>query len=316
MSQEDAEVATGVTAIIVSVDYGDVLKLTLGRNRRLFQKCIIVTAPDDYETQAIGSMWECECLATKVFWRHGAQFNKAAGLNEALAAVETDLICTLDADIVLPAGIDSAFRNIPSRSEFLFGLNRKIATSLTELDNGAGEDRRMPYDYVTGFFQLFSVESQYFPGGFSDVYPTAGHYDVEFMVHWPVEFRRRLYDLPAMHLGERARDWYGRRVPELTAAGCRASCAGGLGELFRLTVIETSGIILLQNVSACHVPHVRLNLLYADERVTCRLGGMPGGSFVELPLHSSSNMLLSTAQIEGVHPKHGPSRDSVSVNYR
>ena len=72
-------------AILVSVDYNDILSITLPYNRHHFKDVMVVTSVADAQ-----NVWEiCKPLdvsvhATNAFYEDGAQFNKWKALEEGL----------------------------------------------------------------------------------------------------------------------------------------------------------------------------------------------------------------------------------------
>jgi len=278
-----------VTALIVCVDYADYLALTLPRNVSAFSDLLVITTPDDVATHRVCQANHVRFLTTDAFYKDGALFNKAAGLNVGMHQATTDYLCTLDADTLLPGDFEMALATICDPIP-LYGMNRVVYETLEDWKLRRGEDRHMPEDYIVGFMQMFNRNSPYYPGRFCENYPTAGHYDLEFSAHWPVQYRRHLPGNPAAHIGRRGEHWLGRKLvqsrqpprhqshmPTQTRSSITCASSG-----FRLVYLDTSNTLLLQNTSNHLFNHVRLTLPGLPEPVSYRLGTMQPGSFVEL----------------------------------
>jgi hypothetical protein len=93
-------------AIMVCVDYGDLLSLTLPYNKHHFEQMLVVTAPRDRETQNICEREGVLCYLTDSFYSNGAKFNKWLALEEGLDVLGRDgWLCIMDADVLLPKSI-------------------------------------------------------------------------------------------------------------------------------------------------------------------------------------------------------------------
>ena len=141
-----------MNAITVSVSYDDFLAITLPRNRRHFERILVVTTPQDHATQLLAdSQDNTFCHTTDVFGRIpsgikalplpiGYQalkaamvartggrvvFNKGAAIEEGLDVLgRTGWICLLDADVILPDAMPDA----PEwESSCLYGPYRRLA---------------------------------------------------------------------------------------------------------------------------------------------------------------------------------------------
>jgi|GEM_PF-2766319 len=276
------------TAVQVCVDYADVLAHTLAINRPLFERFIIVTAPHDIETQKICSAHDIELVATESFWHAGAFFNKAAGLNEGLRRASTNLICSLDADTILPPAVLHHVTRINDH-ESLYGMARKIHLTYADYLTGTGETRATAPGYTIGFFQLFWRSSAFFPGAFDESYPTAAHYDIEFMAHWPASRRMHLGDLVASHIGPRQVNWFGRRshapssnsTTDRTTAAAHAAYDRFIG---KITALQSSRQLLIQNVGRRAGANVIVDIRRESAVERISLGNLRGGGFVEAPV--------------------------------
>jgi hypothetical protein len=276
------------TAIQVCVDCADVLAHTLAKNRPLFNHFVIVTAPHDIETQDICRANDVELVVTERFWNDGAFFNKAAGLNEGLRRAVTDLVCSVDADTILPRAVVDRVSVINDR-EPLYGMARKIHLTHSDYLKNTGEIRATAPGYTIGFFQLFWRSSAYFPGQFDESYLTAAHYDIEFMAHWPINQRRHLHDLMASHLGPRQVHWFGRHshVSEFGLDASQAiSDARAAYDRFigKITAIASCGKLLVQNVGSRPGSNVILDVRIGCNQARVGLGDLLGGGFVELSM--------------------------------
>ena len=89
----------GLRAILVCVDYADLLGLTMPYNRHHFSELMVVTSPQDKDTIALAPKLKAQLHVTESFYDNGADFNKWKGLEEALDALEADHQFLLKGDV-------------------------------------------------------------------------------------------------------------------------------------------------------------------------------------------------------------------------
>ena len=80
-----------IEALIVCVGFDDLLAITLPSVIDEVDRVMVVTSLTDVATAKCASRLGAWTLATDAFYIHGAAFNKAAALNEALASGLLDL---------------------------------------------------------------------------------------------------------------------------------------------------------------------------------------------------------------------------------
>jgi glycosyltransferase involved in cell wall biosynthesis len=116
-----------ITAVIVCVEYDDLLAITLPHNRPFFDQVIVVTTPEDVRTQAICVANNAKCLTTRVFYERGAAFNKGAALERGFdLAGREGWFAVMDADILIPKG--SVIQNVRTRARL---KSRDVASFTT-----------------------------------------------------------------------------------------------------------------------------------------------------------------------------------------
>lgn len=70
--------------IMVCVDYGDFLDITLGNNKKHFDKIVVVTTQKDKETQNVCKKHGVTSIITNRLYEDGANFNKGKAINDGL----------------------------------------------------------------------------------------------------------------------------------------------------------------------------------------------------------------------------------------
>jgi hypothetical protein len=233
-----------IEAVVTCVGYGDILAHTLPMNKGLFDRLLVITAPEDKRTQRVCDYWRVPYLATDCFESRWSQFFKGKGINEGIGKLQKcDWLVQMDADIALPPNTREALERMKLNPAFIYGLDRVECRSYLDwarfLDepepNIAGNGffihtTHSPFQWATrvkfdheggylpiGFFQLWhsSVRTEYIEG-----HCDAGREDSHFAIQWPRDQRHLLPEIIAYHLeseaGEMTVNWKGRKTKPFT----------------------------------------------------------------------------------------------------
>jgi len=210
-----------ISGITVSVEYDDLLAITLARNAKLLKRVVVVTSPDDHRTLAVVARVPNACVyVTDAFYRDGAAFNKGRAIEEGLGFLgRSGWILSFDADIALPPNFPPERR---LRTDTLYAPWRRILA-----DIGRHERYAHPASWQTlpryeetwefaGACLLFNAAAPHLgpPPWFGITWEAAQGYDTEFFFRWPKDKRVR-WDLDVLHLGPHTQNWYGRRTRRL-----------------------------------------------------------------------------------------------------
>lgn len=91
-----------IEALVICVNYGDFLKITLPRNKKQIEDITVITDFNDKETIAICNQNDVDYILTDEFYRCGFSFVKSAGYTVAFNFLHyRDWILLIDADIIL-----------------------------------------------------------------------------------------------------------------------------------------------------------------------------------------------------------------------
>ena len=228
-----------IEAVTVSVGYADFLSHSLLFTAKAFDHLVVVTTPEDRETQRVCSFHDVHCVTTDVFNKNGEPFNKGAGINVGLKNLSlSDWVAHIDADIVLPPFARRVLNRLPLDPACVYGIDRMNVVGWNEWSSFLASPRpfhesdsilhlgyfpvgarlvRDVFDgYVPiGFFQLWN------PSGsgvrsYPDRHTDAARGDVEFALNWPRERRAVIPELVACHLESEAAamgaNWEGRKT--------------------------------------------------------------------------------------------------------
>lgn len=204
-------------AIIVSVDYADILAVTLPYNRHHFDAVTVVTTAADTQTIAIAEAADCHIVTTELFYAGGAAFNKYAALEYALdQAGRQGWLCLLDADILFPKVLpQSAWvcGNIYSPKR---RMQPNIAAPILPEWEWAGFAYGEPKNnhLFAGYTQIFHAEDPVLSGRpwHKTHYDNASDGDTDFSRKWAKNKKiRPAFDV--LHLGLDTTNWCGRAAP-------------------------------------------------------------------------------------------------------
>jgi len=222
-------------AVVVCVEFDDLLALSLPRLLRHCGHVRIVTSPADKPTQELIrgyglAGYPVSCLQTGAFYERGAAFNKGAAILRCLESVELHgWIALADADTLWPAEICWEFLEIGN----LYTPPRRIvhpAEDFNEATDWAAWPRCEDREFA-GYTQIFHAGDPRFRQAaklYPDNWRHAGGADSLFQDRWPVA-RKLRPPFEVLHLGTPWANWHGRwearldgrEIPE-AAARCWA----------------------------------------------------------------------------------------------
>lgn len=220
---------------MVSVDYGDILGITLKYNRHHFEEVMVVTTPGDRETRKVASKNKARIHLTTSFYDDGALFNKWKALEEGLELFGREgLLAIMDADVLWP----NDFRQVYQRG-YLYSPYRYLWPHIDRPIPQESDWERLiafrDYEYP-GYTQIFYGDDPVLAETpwYAIDWLHCGGADSDFQRRWPDDKKVRT-DWKVLHLGEPYRNWGGRVSPrtdgELPAlAGSRRKALAGVLE--------------------------------------------------------------------------------------
>lgn len=211
-----------MNAILTCVDFSDILAVTLPRNRRHFDRFMVVTSHADNYTLAVSVANEAEVIRTEAFYENGAYFNKFLALERGLEYLIEDSndewLAILDCDVVWPRNIDDWLKTIQPGN--LYTPRRRMLEELSLVHHHGlpfeSTWSRLPLHPGTefaGYSQIFhlsdpALERKPWFGSWM----TAGTADSFFQNRWTADKKIRP-PWEVLHLGVAGRNWAGRTQP-------------------------------------------------------------------------------------------------------
>lgn len=229
-------------AVITCIRYADFLAWTLPLNKHFFDRLVIVTDTQDERTKKLCEFWHVQCIQTDEFYKDGSKFNKAAGINVGLKALEgSDWVVHLDADIVLPPMFRHILQGLKLDQDGLYHVDRMMCQSFDDwleyfvqpiISNEANTYvhprpfrlgvRLNKSDYggwtPLGYFQMWNQGKKKL--SYPLINDNAAHSDLRFAQLFSREHRHMLPEFYVIHLetkmiGENkmGANWEGRKTP-------------------------------------------------------------------------------------------------------
>ena len=226
-----------IEGVCISADYGDFLAETLPRNRNLFDRLVVVTAPEDRETQRVCEYEYVECIQTDALRSRWGQFAKGSGINVGLEVLDLDgWVVHFDADIVLPPLFRRILQDLDLDEQTIYGVDRHMIASAEQWREHCSNPKLQQEDdiyvhvnqYPLGTRIASSTKGGWLPIGYwqmwnpkgSGVYEypenhsSAGRTDMQFATQWPRSKRQLLPEILVYHLesepADQGANWNGR----------------------------------------------------------------------------------------------------------
>lgn len=144
----------------------EMLKFTLPKNRKHFDRVIVITKFDDVDTQEFAKQF-ADVVTTDKFVNLYTDFNKGAAIREGIKKLsKNEWVCHLDADILLPDNFRQVLERECNDIECFYGARRVIVPRLNNdlLDlwfNLKKEEDFVIYSAVGhGYLQIWHQQSE------------------------------------------------------------------------------------------------------------------------------------------------------------
>jgi hypothetical protein len=211
--------------IIVSVDYSDLLDITLKENSGIFDHTIVVTSTKDKKTQKVCKKYNCTLILTDSFYDEDSYLNKGKAINLAYSKLKyKQWVANMDADIILFKNFKKIFFDSFSNMEALYWMPRLMFNTPDEwVDFLKSPKPKNPQieEEALGYFQLYHYNSKVFQllnehnsnKPYYEFSKDASMSDLMFKNMWKRDFRLKL-NMVCYHLGESMKNWKGRVTPE------------------------------------------------------------------------------------------------------
>lgn len=209
-------------AILVCVDYSDLLAITLPYNRHHFSEIMVVTSFNDAATVNVALDNGASVYQTDVFYHYGAVFNKFAALEKALDCFgRHGWMCIMDADVLWPKFLPSL--TVAERGGILSIGNlytpfRRMMLDVTQPVPQEPYWKTFPLHPQqvewAGYTQIFHADDPHLPPApwHQTDWKHAGGADSFFQQLWPASCKLRP-SFECLHLGPAGQNWCGRTSP-------------------------------------------------------------------------------------------------------
>jgi len=212
-------------AILVSVDYADLLAITLPYNRHHFEEVMVVTTPTDTSTIKVALENQCRVCETNAFYEDGANFNKWRALEYGLDLYgRRGLMCIMDADILWPKVVQHWLKRgaLVYEPGYLYTPERYCLEDIRKPVPPESEWKMLPQlndSEWAGYTQIFFANDRHLPKPpWHDInWRHAGGADSFFARCWPRK-RWRRPTFKALHLGVTGANWCGRATATVAGA--------------------------------------------------------------------------------------------------
>jgi hypothetical protein len=148
-------------AVTVCVNYSDFLAHTLPENRTMFNNMVVVTSLSDLATVRVCEKYNIRCIQTDAFYENNAVFNKGAGINAGLQALNcSGWVLHLDADIYLPPLTRHVLRKASLDPYKIYSADRLMCPDYESWERYRCSWRSVHEDWSFTHLNLFPVGSR------------------------------------------------------------------------------------------------------------------------------------------------------------
>ncbi len=204
-------------AVLVAVDFADILAVTLPYNRHHFDEVMVVTTPTDTAVHEVADQSNARVFTTNAFYDDDAVFNKWKALEQGLDVFgRNGWLCLMDADVLWPKQLPEFERSIGTLYTPRRRMMKEIVLPIPSEQKWLDYPQHPQQVEWAGYSQIFHCDDPHL--GASPWHETnwrhAGGADSFFQFKWPNDCKVRP-PFEVLHLGEAGRNWCGRAVDYL-----------------------------------------------------------------------------------------------------
>lgn len=199
-------------AILMCVDYADILCRTLPYNRHHFDEVMVVTTVRDTPTMRVATANDCRVFITDSFYENGASFAKWKALELGLDALgRTGWLCIMDADVYWPKVIPDYQRCVGTFYTPKRRMMRDISCPVPSEDRWSEFKLHRNQQEFPGYSQIFHADDPHLgePPWHETNWKHAGGADSFFQKKWPRQCKVRP-PFEVLHVGAAGTNWCGR----------------------------------------------------------------------------------------------------------
>lgn len=202
-------------AILVCVDFADILCRTLPYNRHHFDEVCIVTTPSDHATHDVASKHDARIVETTAFYDDGASFNKWKALEYGLDVYgRHGWLCIMDADIFWPKEIPFYYKIVGDLYTPYRRVRRELHAPIPPEEEWDQFPIHRNVKEFAGYSQIFHADDPSLgePPWHAINWKHAGGADSFFQRKWPRQ-RKVRPPFEVLHIGPHGENWCGRVSP-------------------------------------------------------------------------------------------------------
>lgn len=213
-------------AVLVCVNYSDILKITLPKNIHFFDKINVITNYNDTETIKLCEYYKVDMTITdRMYENEKDDFNKGKAINEGIKNLsKKDWLIIIDADMTFSDNLRNELEKISDINK-IYGMPRYMCKTYEEwekylvdksiISSWPCQKRRC---IGVGFFQMSNFNSDIMKQKtndelwYSEMWGHCGRSDRFFWRSWPDNLRSKIKNAYGIHLGDDSfqANWRGR----------------------------------------------------------------------------------------------------------
>ncbi len=203
-----------IDIVVVSVDYNDLLVISLKNNLEIIKNITVVTSSEDTVCQEICKKFGVRCVITDRMYDDDAPFNKGKAINDGIKSlVNPEWILLIDADICLPKDFYQALEEVEKDPKSLFTCERYFCKDyesykLWKQDSKNFNGRKERSKWL-GYFQLFNINSVNQEYVYPEEFGDASWSDIAFRNKFT---KKTELNTRVAHLGDAYVNWKGRKT--------------------------------------------------------------------------------------------------------